>query len=508
MACWCKGDCPNIAAAAGAIAAERHYEAQKILEMKLLEAPHCVEANLALGGVLTELNLAAFGEVHIERARATMGADSARYLYVHGRNLMTQTRLADAAAEFRRAIQLNADHFAAWTSLVECLTKMALLDEATGVLREIEKKFLDSARLLYRLWADVFVARKSYGEAIAAWPASLSLRPRELFDRGRCYDQVGEHDKAWADWMSAKSQLREFHGHGFDADGVRILLENLQHVCQPGRLELLEEGYLYNPYPIFIGGFPRSGTTMMETVLSAHSKIVAGDEMRGVQESQNLLPMLLDIATPYPHCLPASGYGNNVGVMQRLGETYTRRARHKIETEHRDAFVAASHFTDKMPLNELHWPFIATMLPSSTFFYLRRHPLDILVSTMSYWIRHGWDYASSIESAVNFYVMADKLLQHYKNTFPLKIHEIRYEDFVADQADTTIKMMDILQLDIEPAQMTFHTNARHSRTISHDQVRTPLYNSSVGRYKNYLPHIPKDIVDALRPIMEREGYEV
>lgn len=512
MACWCKGSCPHIGVARQSIQAERWYEAQKTLEARLLDAPYCIEANLALGGVLENLNLAAFAGVHFERARKTLGdkmvpADEARFSFMLGRNLVTQTRLEDAAKLFTRTIELDATHFAARVSLIETLTKMGELDQASIMLGETALKFPDRKRALMRPEAEIMEARGMHAAAIAAWPDGTALGPRELFDRGRLYDAIGKHDLAWADWMTAKEHLREVEHHHFEAAGIRVMLEALEFAAQPGRIELVENGY-EECAPIFIGGFPRSGTTLLETVLTSHPNIEAGDEMRGVLEAQNMLPMFLDIAVPYPQCIGASTSGNNLGVMRSLGERYATRARRKVSIEATTVKVGASRFTDKMPLNEIHWLLITKMLPRAVMFYMRRHPLDILVSNMSYWIRHGWDYASSMESAVAFYVMADKLIQHYKTVLPRNFHEVRYEGFIADQAAGTISIMDTIGLPMEEAQLTFHNNRRHSRTISHDQVRKPLYSSSVARYKNYVDFIPPELIDALRPIMAREGYEI
>jgi hypothetical protein len=165
----------------------------------------------------------------------------------------------------------------------------------------------------------------------------------------------------------------------------------------------------------------------------------------------------------------------------------------------------ARFFTDKMPLNETHLGLIHLLFPHSPIIYVRRHPLDILISNFSNFLTHGFQQAFDLKTSASHYAMVDDLLEHYRRELDLNFLEVRYEDLVADQEKHVREMLSFVGVEFDPRCLAFEKNQRYARTASYAQVTEKLYGSSVYRYKHYRRHLD-EAVEILKPIMERHGY--
>jgi tetratricopeptide (TPR) repeat protein len=481
--------------------------AEKVLEGELLDAPLCPQANIALAAILTNTNRAAFSDIHFERAKSVDG-DTPKIALTQASNLRAQTKIAESIARFREAVALDDKNPAAWGGLIGALEADGLLDEAKTVIADADNKFPVGPEIR-RFAAQVYADGKDYERAISLLPDGSNLRPMELFDRGRYRDKLGLYNEAWTDWMRAKGILQRHAGHRYQGRIFTRLVNDLYELSLSDRYKFVadapERFVSETCAPLFVTGFPRSGTTMIETVIACHHHVVAADELQFLHDTIELLPRLLDLNVPYPKCLTATSYGNHFAVLPLARQFYLLRSYRKLgEDAYNKSYL---FFTDKMPLNEIHLPLINALFPDSPVVYVRRHPLDMIVSNMSYYITHGHYYASGLMSAARAYLLVDRLMQHYKKKFPTAFIEVSYEAFVSDQKKETDAMMSKIGLSSEPAQYNFHLDKRHSRTISYRQIKEPLYDTSVGRYKNYLTQLAP-VLEILRPVCEREGYEI
>jgi tetratricopeptide (TPR) repeat protein len=505
MGCWCNGQCPHIGEIIALTRKRQLHQAERRAEAVLLEAPYCPRVNLTVAQILTNTNRAHFAGEHFARAK-TVDGDNAFLALTEANNLRAQTKISAAVDRFRESVTMDPANDNAWAGLILCLELLGQLEEARAVAGQLEEARQHRPEIR-RAIAQVYASLGDHERALTFLP-STDLRPMELFERGRIFDKLARYDEAWRDWMDAKKRLRDRAGHRYQQEALGNMAQAMFDMTYAERFRLVRPLPDPNPHgearPLFIGGFPRSGTTMIETMLTCHSRIEAGDELPFLNETITMLPRFLNARAPYPKCLDASSFGNNVSALALAREFYLTRARAKIAE---DAKPGAHYFTDKMPLNELHFPLMRLLFPNSPVVYMRRHPLDIIVSSMSYFITHGYYYASDLEAAAHAYTVFDAILERYKDLWPEGLTEVRYETFCEHSHIMGLGLMSVLGLEHEAEQMQFHLNPRHSRTISHNQVRAPLYTSSVFRYKNYLAHLAP-VVDILRPIIQREGYEI
>lgn len=484
-----------------ALIAERKFpRAELMIRRILIDAPSCGAAHRALAHVLVETNRPAFAIPHLQKAITCQGESVDLMLQIAGA-LRAVPLIGRAISAARRVLSLAPDNPRAYAILANALHGDGQLDEAESVIAQGVAKF--GTGPLRRVAALVRAERKDYAGAIALLPDG-DLMPLELFDRGRFQESAGNYVLAWRDWMTAKKMQRAL-GYVWDRTRAEKRIASLYECSRPTRFKQWRGADMpARPWPLFITGFPRSGTTMVEAALSAHGMIVAGDELLFLSEVTQQLPYLARVRVAYPYAMAATSFAENAIVPSLLRDYYHRKAIDKIGA---GELAGARYFTDKMPSNELHWPLISKLFPETPIVHVRRHPLDILVSNMSHDLVHGAFVSCGLESCARNMGLVDGLLAHYRDHVPgLAVHQVQYESFVADHK-AAIDAMLPADLAPDPACYDFHLNPWHSRTISHRQIKQPVYDKSVGRFKPFLEFL-RPVLEHVAPIMAREGYEL
>jgi hypothetical protein len=498
LACWCNGKCPHLAPALGAIRAGQLMRADQILRRVLAENPGCGEAHMAFAHVLQETNHAAFAVPHIETAEKILGPHP-KVISQKAHVMRNAVQLGAAITASRAAIAAEPDNALHWAALADHLQADGLLDEMTDTLRQAKTKFGPRHPQLRRMMAQACMELKDHAGAIEAL-AGDDLGELDLFERGRAYEAAGRYPQAWADWMRAKS-LQQARGCVWNRSQAENRFAMLTDGARRRRFADLPRAELAPglAQPIFITGQPRSGTTMLEAALASHPQIAGGDELMMMPDLLALLPGLLGFQAPYPLILGALRLADNCGMVELMRDFYLRKSLQKM------GHPKVAYFTDKMPSNELHWPLLHLLFPQSPIIATRRHPLDVVVSNMSHHLVHGAFISCSLDGFALNYAMVQRLLAHYeKQIAGLQLVRVPYEKFVADHR-AGIDAMLPAGLPRDQACYDFHLSTFRSRTISHRQIKKPVNDKSIGRYKPFLDFL-KPVLPTLAPIMEAQGY--
>lgn len=523
MACWCKGKCPHIGRAIAMMKENKPQRARFALRNSLCVAPLCVEGNFMLANLLCGQNHADIAMVHIDRA--AQQADPGRVHYERGRVYRAQLKLPEAEREFFAALQASPESEVTAASLLGTYEAAGNFKAAGELAKAARAKFPGNTDLR-RLEAVVLDAQGDAAGAAALLLAPAGeppLVPTELLDRGRYKEKLGDYAGAWGDWMAGKNIMAERFGHRYDLayyTGYFSRLRDAATAPLPNfyrRAPDLET----DPAPLFVCGYPRSGTTLVETILSSHSAVEAGDELSGLQEVIESMSAFCKVRAPYPAALMATGLGENFAAPALLRDLYMRNAQNRIGFKPRPALGPPPqglkrtmrrtvYFTDKMPLNEIHLPLLRVLFPAAPILRMVRHPLDVMVSCMSNWLVHGGFYASSLESCATHYRQIDELIQHYEKQFALQdrrgFQNVRYETLVREPAAAIPELLRLARLEPEKACLEPHKNKRTARTLSYRAVKQPITGGRVDRWKNFRDQLAP-AVEILRPILEREGYE-
>ncbi len=494
-------------------------DAIAVLEMIIALAPRLDWPRDDLAILLAGLGRRAEAEAAV-RAALALNADNPQAHAMLG-TLLTQRRdLPGGEAAFRRTLALAGDHPPTQVALAANLIEQGKLEAAEPLLaradqlaprdgqtlahwsrlREAMGDLPASRALLDRAEAagfDVTLRRavqlgreKRHAEALAVIEAVPGQPGGDaLLERGRLKEKLGRPAEAFADFVAGKARLAARDGLFYDGAVVTREFDALARLVKARGLPpaaARREG----PQPVFVFGFPRSGTTMVEQILSSHSAIAAGGELPFVTEMVSALESQFDglsaLWTP--------------GVSETLRDLYLSRAK--------DFGLMDSgkpYFTDKMPLSEVWTPVIRAAFPEARLIRMVRHPLDTAVSMLSHNLTHGDFCGYRIEDIASHMRAVHGLTGHYAAALGDTALAVRYEDLVADQEGWTRRLLEHLDLPFEPACLRFHENRRYAPTPSYAQVSEPLNDRSIGRWTLYRERLAPQAA-ALAGVIADLGY--
>lgn len=472
-------------------------------------APRNPQAHNLMGMILTEAQRPQVGEFHYRKVLELTSVRDPILLANLAWNLKNQGRMEEGRALYQESAAA-APHvrqtLLGWARLEEADRKF---EAAAGILDQMEKQWPNDPGLMLS-WAVLLGRMKQTDKALAVLDqmAGLSagggLGPNELAEKGRMLDQAERYDDAFAAFQEGKRLARELSGHVYQDTVAGNLIDRLGNFFIAGRLQILPRASVRTDVaqPIFVLGFPRSGTTLMEQTLSAHPRIVAGDELPLINDLTGLMPRMLNSPLGYPEALAELWMGDQREGLDNLRDYYLQKvAQMGILTR------GAAWFTDKMPLNETHLGLIALLFPEAPLIHVIRHPLDVMVSAISNHFTHGMFCASALESAAKHYARVMDLVQKYRSEMPLRYLAVRYEDMVTHQEETVRSVLDFVGEPFDPRCLRFHENQRYARTASYAQVTERLYDRSRFRYRHYLRHLAP-VIPVLYPYIERLGYSI
>ena len=228
--------------------------------------------------------------------------------------------------------------------------------------------------------------------------------------------------------------------------------------------------------PIFIIGMPRSGTTLVERIISSHPDVHSAGELLNFgmslkHVSGSRTPALIDTDT----ILRARSVD-----WKQLGETYLSSTR--PGTSHKPRFI------DKLPHNFLYAGFIAHALPNAKIICLRRDPMDTCLSNFRQLFAPKspyFDYSFDLLDTGRYYILFDRLMAHWRRMFPGRILEVHYETLVDTQESSSRQLLEFCDLSWHDACLRFEDNPAAVATASVVQVRAPIYRNALKRWKKY-----------------------
>jgi tetratricopeptide (TPR) repeat protein len=394
-----------------------------------------------LGVVFTRLGQHAEALPFFERAAAADDGN-ASFLYNLAASRQFAGDFAGAETAYAAALALEPDLHRAWSSRVQLGRQTPERNFTPQLERLFAQASPDPDRALH-LGHALAKTHEDLGDPVAAldWLLKAKAAKRRVISYAR------------------EDDARLFAAAAASLDGVA-----------PGPGAASEE-------PIFVVGLPRSGTTLVDRILSSHPQVTSAGELsnfsllfkRAAGTDSNLV---MDVET-----FQAAGRVD----LAKLGADYVASTR--------PLTGATPRFVDKMPLNVFYAGLIHRALPNARIVCLRRDPMDVCLSNFRQLFATGfsyYNYAYDLEDVAAYYVGFDQLVAHWRAVLPPdRFLEIGYEDLVADQEARTRDLLAFCGLPWDPQCLSFHENTAPVATASSVQVRQPLYSSSVGRWRRY-----------------------
>jgi tetratricopeptide (TPR) repeat protein len=245
--------------------------------------------------------------------------------------------------------------------------------------------------------------------------------------------------------------------------------------------------------PIFILGLPRSGSTLIEQILSSHSQVEGTQELPDIQRIVfELQGRDMDFDDPrYPAALADLSREQVAALGERyLADTRVYRA------------TARPLFIDKMPNNFRHIGLIQLILPNATIIDARREPMACCFSNLKQLFANGQEFTYGVEDIARYYRTYLDLMAHWDAALPGRVLRVQHEDVVDDLEGSVRRILDHCGLPFEPGCIDFHKNKRSVRTPSSEQVRQPIFRDSLDQWTNYAPWL-EPLKDALGDALTR-----
>lgn len=383
-------------------------------------------------------------------------------------------RPEDAKADLEKAIALNPLYLPALLNLGNLYEDLGDRDAArSSYARALELK-PNNATALSRM-AGLGRAKSSADPMIGRIKAVLvsgSLLTGDkallLFALGRLQDSCGAYDEAAKSFSEANAGARvaaaasviDYDGAGELRRADAILAAFSNPLARTGGISKA------SPQPVFILGMFRSGSTLLEQILGAHSRITPGGEL-------DMMPRIARGLGWEPEAIASAP----LAIVREFAEAYLTRLL--------SLYPAAQMVTDKRPDNFWHVGLIKRMFPGAKILNTVRDPKDTLVSVWTQYLDSSLNYGYLPQDIAAHIQTERRMMAHWEKLYPGDIQTVAYEQMIRNPEEQIRRVLGFLDLPFEAACLEFHASSRAVKTASVWQVREPLHDRSIGRWKNY-----------------------
>ncbi len=300
------------------------------------------------------------------------------------------------------------------------------------------------------------------------------------YQLGKLYESLGEYEKSFENYQTANRVQPQTTDPLSAAKQMSVSMR----IWTPEFLARAPRAAHGSGVPVFIVGLPRSGTSLVEQILASHPDVFAAGELHELPYLTADLPEMLGTHKPYPECLTHLTQNAVDALAGRYLDYITKLA------------PGAARITDKMPSNYLHLGLIRLLFPGAKIIHCSRNPLDTCLSI--YFNEFPLAaYTTDLNNLVTHYRRYRAMIRHWRDELGIAVLDLCYEELVTDPETVITRMLAYCGLEWHPDCLRFHENPRLVNTLSHDQVRRPMYRSSINRWQHYEQYIAP-LIDGLK----------
>ena len=470
-------------------------DAEYLLRQVLETAPDHAAAMFELGRVLGEMDRHEEA-IDIYQRLLNLEPDNPKVHYRIAGARAAAALTGAAAASYRRCLALAPGHAGAWLGLGHMLKTLG--DQSGGIeayrrCLELQPDFGEAFWSLANLktyhFAETEIAVMR--ERLDSGDPGETSRINFLFALAKAFEDRGDYQRAWRYYTEGNARQRQ--QVYYDPVQTEVLNDQLTAFFTADFFEAVRGVGCADAAPIFIVGLPRSGSTLIEQIISSHSQVEGTGELPYIGRLTHSLNRNRADGLQYPAVLAELEPRH----FERLGREYLALAdRHRLD--------GAPLFIDKMPNNFPGIGFIHCILPRARIIDARRHPLDACVANLRQLYARGQTFSYDQSDIGEYCLQYHRMMDHWDTVLPGRVLHVRYEDIVDDLETQVGRMLDFLQLPREDACLRFYDTERAVRTASSEQVRRPIYTSGVGFWRHYAPYLD-ELIEILQPLLdERE----
>jgi len=398
---------------------------------------------------------------------------------------------------FKKAIQIHPSYIIAHQNLMEAYEKTNQERELKSAISNAQTLIKDNP--IIKLYEGIllsrnekFVEAKNCLKLISFETNETNKEILRVSTLAKCYDRIGDTDKAFnyfkkANLLSQKTKIKNFDKNKYLQE-IKIRkeffkksnIEKWPTLKQPDN----------EPSPIFLIGFPRSGTTLLDTILRSHPLIEVVEEQFMVEQLINSLNQL-----------PNSKFENIKEIENeqiiKIRKTYFESLESQIQNKNNTKL-----YIDKLPLNIIHVGEIVRIFPNAKFIVSLRHPCDCVLSCFmqDFELNDAMANFLNLDDAAHLYDAVMKLWTQYTSIFSINYHEVKYENLIENFEPTVRSILNFLELSWDDAVLNYLITAKKRDRIttpSYYQVTKPIYSYAIGRWQRY-----KKQTSNIYPILE------
>ena len=368
------------------------------------------------------------------------------------------------------------------------VTNLAMIQRMLGKFEDSERNF-DKAILLnpgdyrayysrsdLRRWTvnDNHIADMEavLTRGVGDWRGEVALR----YALAKEYEDLADFDHA-IEYVHSACRLQKQHTV-YDVQSDVDAIDHIIATHNREGLSKLDNGYA-SKEPIFVVGLPRTGTTLVERILGSHSKVYAAGELTNLG---------MQVVTAVKQ-----QYGDRKFTKQEMIDKSLEVDAHSLGKAYiestRPRTGHTSMFIDKLPLNYLYCGLINRVLPNARIILLKRNPMDACFAMYRMMFLGIYPFSYDLQDLGEYFLAFNRLADHWEKTLGDAMMVVQYEDLVVDSESQIRSLVAYCDLEFEPGCLDFHQNKAPSTTASAVQVRSKIYSTSVGKWKNYEEHL-------------------
>jgi len=386
---------------------------------------------------------------------------------------------------FKNTIKIQSSNTKAYQNLMELYEKTNQEKELKAVITNA-KNFIKHDPII-KLYEGIifynnneFTRAKNFLKDIFFEPLSVKNEIIRVITLAKCYDRIGDGKEAFNYFVKANSlapKLRKLNLYDknryLDQITARIKFFTETNIKKWKVVKSTNE----RPAPIFLVGFPRSGTTLLDTILRSHPAIEVVEEKPTVSK-------LINCINEMPEGVLNSLEKIDENQIEKIQNVYFDFLDTQIENKNAKVYI------DKLPLNIIHAGEIARIFPNSKFIFSVRHPYDCVLSCFmqDFDLNDAMANFLDIKDSARLYDSVMKLWFQYVSIFQIRHHQVKYENLIANLKKTTESVLSFLELPWDEAVLNYSITAKKREKIStpsYNQVTKPLYLHANGRWKKY-----------------------
>lgn len=398
--------------------------------------------------------------------------------------LLASGRAAEALPLLKAQVRETPDDVLAWANLIRVCEQLNQVAQAAEFVQEAHARGLAHPLIqlaeasVLRRQGELVEAQKKVAECLALNDAPPWFRASSHYEAARIFDAAGQWQKAYEAARDANGYAKPLWPSAWFDDALWRWLEALKRY-QP------KPNATDDNAPVFLVGYPRSGTTLVHQMLDAHERFQVIDEW----------PIMEKLAAEV-----ASNWGD---LLSPLTDTKAAELRARYWQL---APTSSAIVVDKLPLNLLFWPLIRRLFPNAKIVIVRRHPLDAALSAFMQEFRPHPTLVPFLDMAdsIRYWLKLNELVTHIEVTDTGYVRVVEYEALVTEPRSTLTSLMAFLGEPFDERQLKFYVHARGQQQIntpSYHQVVRPIYRSSIGRWRNYASCLPGASIETLKQLI-------